>query len=153
VASMRRRRGARDARTLPRGCTTALFPTACSIRTASPDRSQRPGERPSLKDGIDAVLTPAHSLGASATTRMLANVGECVEPGGADAQHLDAALRLAGPRRPVPCHSVTLDIDDTVDLVRGRRQLSPFKALYDDNCRSMSTTPRRAGARSCPSKS
>ena len=50
--------------------------------------------------------------------------------------------------------SVTLDIDDTCDvLVRGHQQLSLFNAHYDEGaafCRSMSTTPSaRVPSRSC----
>ena len=35
---------------------------------------------------------------------------------------------------PVPPKSVTLDIDDTVDVVHGRQQLSLFNAHYDEHC-------------------
>jgi hypothetical protein len=33
-----------------------------------------------------------------------------------------------------PPHAVTLDIDDTVDVVHGRQQLSLFNAHYDERC-------------------
>ncbi len=33
-----------------------------------------------------------------------------------------------------PPASVTLDIDDTVDVVRGHQQLSLFNAHYDERC-------------------
>ena len=35
---------------------------------------------------------------------------------------------------PRPPASVTLDIDDTVDVVHGRQQLSLFNAHYDERC-------------------
>lgn len=44
--------------------------------------------------------------------------------------------------------SVTLDIDDTCDVVHRHQQLSLFNAHYDErcfSCRSMSTTPTEAG--------
>jgi len=41
--------------------------------------------------------------------------------------------------------SVTLDIDDTCDVVHGHQQLSLLNAHYDERCfRSISTTPREA---------
>jgi len=46
-----------------------------------------------------------------------------------------------------PPAAITLDIDDTVDAVHGRQQLSLFHAHYDTRClphRSTSTTPRQA---------
>jgi hypothetical protein len=53
-----------------------------------------------------------------------------------------------------PCEpaSVTLDIDDTCDVVHGHQQLSLFNAHYDERCflPTTSTTRRRAGPwRSC----
>ena len=35
---------------------------------------------------------------------------------------------------PKPPAAVTLDIDDTVDVVHGRQQLSLFNAHYDERC-------------------
>src|SRR5712671_4816249 len=35
---------------------------------------------------------------------------------------------------PVPPAAVTLDIDDTVDVVHGHQQLSLFNAHYDERC-------------------
>lgn len=35
---------------------------------------------------------------------------------------------------PSPPHAVTLDIDDTVDVVHGHQQLSLFNAHYDERC-------------------
>ena len=50
-----------------------------------------------------------------------------------------------------PPQAVTLDIDDTVDVVYGHQQLSLFNAHYDERCflPSTSTTPRRAGRSRC----
>jgi hypothetical protein len=33
-----------------------------------------------------------------------------------------------------PSTAITLDIDDTVDVVHGHQQLSPFNAHYDERC-------------------
>ena len=33
-----------------------------------------------------------------------------------------------------PPRYVTLDIDDTCDVVHGQQQLSPFNAYYDERC-------------------
>src|SRR4029079_4194407 len=35
---------------------------------------------------------------------------------------------------PTPPNAVTLDIDDTVDVVHGKQQLSLFNAHYDERC-------------------
>ena len=35
---------------------------------------------------------------------------------------------------PRPPHAVTLDIDDTVDVVHGHQQLSLFNAHFDERC-------------------
>ena len=52
---------------------------------------------------------------------------------------------MASNATPPAC--VTLDIDDTCDVVHGHQQLSLFNATMTSAafCRSMSTTPRRAG--------
>nr|WP_250645680.1 transposase [Methylobacterium durans] len=46
---------------------------------------------------------------------------------------------------PVPPDAVTLDIDDTCDVVHGQQQLSLFNAHHDGAafCRSTSTTPHQ----------
>jgi len=63
-------------------------------------------------------------------------------------------IRLMGVMVDLYCNSyatppaaVTLDIDDTVDVVHGHQQLSFFNAHYDERCfcRSMSMTRRWRG--------
>ena len=53
----------------------------------------------------------------------------------------DRLAKLVPDRRAAPA-SITLDIDDTCDVVHGRQQLSLFNAHYDEycSCRSTSTT-------------
>jgi hypothetical protein len=43
----------------------------------------------------------------------------------------------SGERHPIikgPPHAVTLDTDDTVDVVHGHQQLSLFNSHYDKRC-------------------
>jgi hypothetical protein len=58
-----------------------------------------------------------------------------------NAPGLRAIIRLMGvlvdlycASYPTPPDAVTLDIDDTVDVVHGRQQLSLFNAHYDERC-------------------
>jgi hypothetical protein len=58
-----------------------------------------------------------------------------------NAPHLREAIRLSYALVDMwmdsyerPPGAVTLDIDDTVDMVHGRQQLSLFNAYYDDHC-------------------
>ena len=60
-------------------------------------------------------------------------LGECADlaRGGAHDLRHDRRLLRQLPRPPV---AVTLDIDDTVDVVHGHQQLSLFNAHYDERC-------------------
>jgi hypothetical protein len=70
-----------------------------------------------------------------------------------NAPNLRDLIRLMGVMVDLYCASYTtppeavmLDVDDTVDVVHGRQQLSLFNAHYESavSCRSMSTTRRQA---------
>ena len=53
---------------------------------------------------------------------------------------------------PCPPAAVTLDIDDTLDVVHGHQQLSLFNAHYDERCflpTTSTTSPPRVRSQSC----
>src|SRR5580704_16211821 len=75
-----------------------------------------------------------------------------------NAPSLRDLIRLMGVMVDLYCASytapptaVTLDIDDTVDVVHGHQQLSLFNAHYDERCflQSMSTTRQQADRSPC----
>ena len=59
--------------------------------------------------------------------------GECAAPARRDPPDLRVGRRLDGQLPGEPA-AVTLDIDDTCDVVHGHQQLSLFNAHYDERC-------------------
>ena len=69
-------------------------------------------------------------LGAGDKEKALAAYRERAALGLWDQEVFISLYRSAG----IPPTSVTLDIDDTVDVVHGHQQLSLFNAHYDERC-------------------
>ena len=116
---------------------THCFPTSCA-----------PASSPSPA----AMRMPTISTGCAATRLLSWPAGSCPTPGptcarsrpsraGRTRPHLRDLIRLMDVMVDLYCNSyatppaaVTLDIDDTVDVVHGHQQLSFFNAHYDERC-------------------
>ena len=94
------------------GALAATSPSSPALcRGPSPARIVGIGRIPQ----IDAAIGPRHKAGD-------------------DGEGKPAVRRRHSPDCPGPPHAVTLDIDDTVDVVHGHQQLSLFNGHYDERC-------------------
>jgi hypothetical protein len=105
-----------------------IFAIACGYEDADDLDSLR-GD-PALKLACGRLPDSGADLCSQPTVSRLENT-----PGLRDViamGHVMVALWCASYAKPPAC--VTLDIDDTVDVVHGRQQLSLFNAYYDEHC-------------------
>ena len=107
---------------------TRMFAIAAGYEDADDCDSLR--DDPILKMAVGRAPESGHSLCSQPTMPRLENA-----PGRIEVVRMMAAMvDLFCQSYRSPPSSITLDIDDTVDAVHGRQQLSLFHAHYDTRC-------------------